>query len=40
MFVMPTISNRDRKLIIWNFMEELCDKNENAIENRLAQISI
>lgn len=32
---MVIISNRDKKMIIWNFMEELCDKNQNAIENNL-----
>ncbi len=27
--------NRDKKLIIWNFMEELWEKHQNAIENKL-----
>ena len=30
-----TISNRDKKLIIWNFMEELWENYQNAIENKL-----
>ena len=29
------VSNRDKKLIIWNFMEELWENYQNAIENRL-----
>ena len=33
--VMVTISNRDKNMIIWNFMEELCDKDQNAGENNL-----
>ena len=32
---MVTISNRDKNMIIWNFMEELCDKDQNASENNL-----
>ena len=32
---MVTISNRDKNMIIWNFMEELCDKDQNANENNL-----
>ena len=30
-----TIPNRDKKLIIWNFMEELWENYQNAIENKL-----
>ncbi len=30
-----TISNRDKKLIIWNFMEELWENYQNALENKL-----
>ena len=30
-----TVSNRDKKLIIWNFMEELWENYRNAIENRI-----
>jgi hypothetical protein len=29
------VSNRDKKLIIWNFMEELWENNQNAVENKL-----
>jgi hypothetical protein len=29
------VSNRDKKLIIWNFMEELWENYKNAIENKL-----
>ena len=32
---MVTISNHDKNMIIWNFMEELCDKDQNASENNL-----
>jgi hypothetical protein len=32
---MRTISNRDKKIIIWSFMEELCDKYLHASENNL-----
>jgi hypothetical protein len=32
---MVTISNRDKNMIIWNFMEEFCDKDQNASENNL-----
>ena len=32
---MVTISNRDKEMIIWNFMEELCDKYLYASENNL-----
>lgn len=35
LFVMVTITNRDKKMMIWNFMEELCDKYQNARENNL-----
>jgi hypothetical protein len=27
--------NRDKKLIIWNFMEELRENHQNAVENKL-----
>ena len=27
--------NRDKKLIIWNFMEELWENHQNAVENKL-----
>ncbi len=30
-----TVSNRDKKLIIWNFMEELWENYQNAMENKL-----
>ena len=30
-----TVSNRDKKLIIWNFMEELWENHQNAVENKL-----
>lgn len=30
-----TASNRDKKLIIWNFMEELWENHQNAVENKL-----
>jgi hypothetical protein len=30
-----TVSNRDKKIIIWNFMEELWENYQNAIENKL-----
>ncbi len=29
------IPNRDKKLIIWNFMEELWENYQNALENKL-----
>jgi hypothetical protein len=29
------VSNRDKKLIIWNFMEELSENYRNAMENKL-----
>jgi hypothetical protein len=32
---MVTITDRDKKMIIWNFMEELCDKNQSAIDYNL-----
>ncbi|MEP6575703.1 MAG: hypothetical protein ABJB85_04675 [Nitrososphaerota archaeon] len=32
---MLIVSNRDKKLIIWNFMEELWKNYQNAIENKL-----
>lgn len=31
---MVAISNRDKRMIIWNFMEEICDK-QSARENNL-----
>ena len=33
---MLTITKRDKKMIIWNFMEELCDKHQNASESNLS----
>ncbi len=30
-----TVSNRDRKMVIWNFMEELCDYYRYAVENKI-----
>jgi hypothetical protein len=30
-----TVSNRDRKLVIRNFMEELCDYYRFAVENKI-----
>ena len=30
-----TVSNRDRKLVIWNFMEELCEYYQYAVENKI-----
>ena len=30
-----TAPNRDKKLIIWNFMEELWENYQNAVENKL-----
>jgi hypothetical protein len=30
-----TAPNRDKKLIIWNFMEELWENHQNAVENKL-----
>ena len=30
-----TVPNRDKKLIIWNFMEELWENHQNAVENKL-----
>ena len=29
------VSNRDKKLIIWNFVEELWENYQNAVENKL-----
>jgi len=29
------VSNRDKKLIIWNFMEELWENYQKAVENKL-----
>jgi hypothetical protein len=37
---MATLTNRDKSMIIWNFMEELCDKHQNARENNLPTGSI
>ena len=30
-----TVSNRDRKLVIWNFMEELCEYYQYTVENKI-----
>ena len=30
------VSDRDKKIIIWNFMEELCENHQNAEKNKLA----
>jgi hypothetical protein len=30
-----TAPNRDKKLIIWNFMEELWENHQNAVENKV-----
>jgi 5-methylcytosine-specific restriction endonuclease McrBC regulatory subunit McrC len=30
-----TVSDRDKKIIIWNFMEELWENYQNALENKL-----
>jgi len=30
-----TVSNRDKKMTIWNFMEVLWENYQNAIENKL-----
>lgn len=32
---MVAISDREKKMIIWNFMEELCDKNQSAVDFNL-----
>ena len=32
---LASVSNRDKKLIIWNFMEELWENYQNAVENKL-----
>ena len=29
------VSERDKKIIIWNFMEELCENHQNAVKNKL-----
>jgi len=29
-----TVSERDKKIIIWNFMEELCENHQNAVKNK------
>jgi hypothetical protein len=31
-----SVSNRDKKMIVWNFMEELWENYRNAIENDLS----
>lgn len=31
-----SVSNRDKKVIVWNFMEELWENYRNAIENDLS----
>ena len=30
-----TVPNRDKKIIIWNFMEELWENHQNAIKDKL-----
>lgn len=30
-----TVSNRNKKLIIWNFMEELCEYYEYAVKHKI-----
>ena len=30
-----TVSDRDKKIIIWNFMEELWENHQNAVEINL-----
>ena len=30
-----TVADRDKKIIIWNFMEELCENHQNAVKNKL-----
>jgi hypothetical protein len=30
-----TVADRDKKIIIWNFMEELWENYQNAVENKL-----
>jgi hypothetical protein len=30
-----TVPNRDKKIIIWNFMEELWENHQNAVKNKL-----
>jgi hypothetical protein len=30
-----TVSDRDKKIIIWNFMKELRENHQNALENKL-----
>jgi 5-methylcytosine-specific restriction endonuclease McrBC regulatory subunit McrC len=30
-----TVSDRDKKIIIWNFMEELWENHQNAVKNKL-----
>jgi hypothetical protein len=32
---MVTITDGDKKMIVWNFMEELCDKSRSAIDYNL-----
>ena len=35
---MVSISNRDKNMIISNFMEELCDKHQNANKDNLSNL--
>ena len=30
-----TVADRDKKIIIWNFMEELWENYQNAVKNKL-----
>ena len=32
---MSEVSNRDKKLIIWNFMEEVCEYHQYAVKNNI-----
>ena len=32
---MVDVSNRDKKLIIWNFMEEVCEYHQYAVKNNI-----
>ena len=31
-----TVADRDKKIIIWNFMEELWENHQNAVKDKLA----
>ena len=35
-----TVSNRDRKLVIWNFMEELCEYYQYAVANKIVEAKL